>query len=299
MPAHEADSSNLDDYYQVGPTFDSSSPGWVNPSSPTYQEHFHFENDGSPVTQNWTSRDVYTTEGAKLSSITLIVPQQQTPEPQATEVPMLSQTPWNSQTAQISEYQANASPGINTFEPPPGAPYYTHVARQEFLDTGQPKPRVFGPEPVSPAGESESDGWLVPSYPSSYAASHSSPNSHDSPASRASSPTQHEVEHQHIFTSIPGVRKTKVLRGRQRGLTALEKKQARDVRECRSCWACHISKTKVGNFHLFAENNRLTFDSVPLVLPEDPVNNAPGLPGREDFACFLVSTTPLKPYQPS
>jgi hypothetical protein len=50
---------------------------------------------------------------------------------------------------------------------------------------------------------------------------------------------------------------------------------------------------------LFAENNRLTFGSVPLVLPEDPVNNAPGLPGREDFACFLVSMTPLKHYQPS
>jgi hypothetical protein len=34
-------------------------------------------------------------------------------------------------------------------------------------------------------------------------------------------------------------------RGRQRGLTDLEKKQARDVRDAKACWACHISKTKV------------------------------------------------------
>jgi hypothetical protein len=37
----------------------------------------------------------------------------------------------------------------------------------------------------------------------------------------------------------------KLIRGRQRGLTDLEKKQARAVHDAKACWACHISKTKV------------------------------------------------------
>jgi len=45
---------------------------------------------------------------------------------------------------------------------------------------------------------------------------------------------------------LPTVYKNKPVRGRQRGLTALEKKQAREVREAKACWACHLLKTKVG-----------------------------------------------------
>lgn len=158
---------------------------------------------------------------------------------------MASPHPWNSQTAQASNVASYANSGVSAFEPPPAPPYYMHITRQELLDTGQSTSRTFGPEPVSPAGESESDGWVVPSYPSSYAASHGSPKSHNSPASHISSPPQHEPEHQHIFTSHPDVPKPRPLRGRQRGLTTQEKKQARDVREAKACWACHISKIKV------------------------------------------------------
>lgn len=52
------------------------------------------------------------------------------------------------------------------------------------------------------------------------------------------------MEHHHIFSTRPATPKAKLPRGRQRGLTDLEKKQARDVREAKACWACHISKTK-------------------------------------------------------
>jgi hypothetical protein len=152
--------------------------------------------------------------------------------------------PWNSQNSQASNIQYNATSGVVTFQPPPGSGYETHVKRQEYLETGQPVDKAFGPEPVTPGVESESDSWAIASYPSSYAASHSSPQSHGSPASHPPSPSQDEMEHQHIFSSRPNAPKAKLPRGRQRGLTDLEKKQARDVREAKACWACHISKTK-------------------------------------------------------
>jgi len=134
------------------------------------------------------------------------------------------------------------------FEPKRGNPYETHMARQLYLDTTQQNTRSFGPEPISsPCDQSETEGWVVTSHaPSSYAPSHGSPRSHGSPVSHPPSPTQQEAEHHsHIFNALPGISKVKLTRGRQRGLTPLEKKQARDVRDAKACWACHISKTKV------------------------------------------------------
>ncbi len=164
--------------------------------------------------------------------------------------PVFTPVPWDSQNAQVNDFQTKGNPGTVAFEPRRGSGYEAHVTRQHYLDTGKVSTKYFGPEPISPGSQSETEGWVVASYaPSSYAASHGSPHSHGSPASHPPSPLQHDPKrHSHIFDSLPGVQKTatKLTRGRQRGLTALEKKQARDVRDAKACWACHISKTKVG-----------------------------------------------------
>jgi len=99
----------------------------------------------------------------------------------------------------------------------------------------------------SPLMEYENDGWMIPSIPSSnYALSHNSHNSHHSPASLGSPVSRASPSildsHHHVVDADPAVAKPK---GRQRSLTAKEKKDARDVRDAKACWACHISKTKV------------------------------------------------------
>lgn len=100
-------------------------------------------------------------------------------------------------------------------------------------------------DPASPTGDGTSDGWVMTSGPSSsYALSHHSPYSHGSPVSH-SSPVRAEVHtHSHVFDADARVSKPK---GRQRSLTTKEKKDAREVRDAKACWACHISKTKVSN----------------------------------------------------
>ncbi len=181
----------------------------------------------------------YTEVGEQPSSATIVVP---SPNNEfQTETPT---SPWNSEIAQHSAFQVNANAGGVTFEPLRGAPYNTFNARQFFLDTGQTFPVR---DAVSPGIESPSEkSWVMTPYPNSEApsgASHGSPLSHNSPLSNPPSPPRHGSEvHDHIFSSM--IRKSKPPRGRQRGLTPLEKRQARDVREAKACWACHISKTK-------------------------------------------------------
>jgi hypothetical protein len=249
FPFHKTDGYCVDAWYKIPQNFDSSSPGAINPSSPQYPEDFPLDNDIFQFPDEYNNYgDVYTGDGTQWSlSSTTLVPQQQTPSPQMGQSITLTinppPNPWNSQNPQISDLEYNAA--VVTFQPPPGSGYETHIKRQEYLDTGQTTSKAFGPEPVTPGGDSESDSWAMASYPpSSYAVSHSSPHSHGSPASHPPSPSQDEMDHQHIFSSRPNAPKVKLPRGRQRGLTDLEKKQARDVREAKACWACHISKTK-------------------------------------------------------
>ncbi len=206
---------------------------------------------------------------------------QQTPSPQMGEPITLTinppNNPWNSQD-QVSNLPYNPTSGVVTFQQPPGPNYTTHVKRQEFLDAGQPLDRRLAPEAVTPSAESESGSWaLVPSYANSYAASHGSPRSHGSPASHPPSPSQDEMDHQHIFSSRPDAPKVKLPRGRQRGLTELEKRQARDVREAKACWACHISKTKCSPCS-----------------PGRPCEQCARLAGKRRFCLFSCFNDPLE-----
>jgi hypothetical protein len=161
---------------------------------------------------------------------------------------MIPNTPWNSEQAQTSKFGSKATAGCNTFEPEPGIPFYVNKMRQEYLDAGQPQ--VIDPfiqSSMTVVTESDDEGWVVSSYPSSYAPSHNSPHSQGSPPSHAASPVQLEIEHHHVFSSMPGIEKAKAIRGRQRNLTTEEKQHARDVRFAKACWACHLSKTKVSD----------------------------------------------------
>ena len=56
---------------------------------------------------------------------------------------------------------------------------------------------------------------------------------------------KHEQPVQSIRGPLSTERKNLTGRGRQRGLTDEEKKEARWVREAKACWACHISRIKV------------------------------------------------------
>jgi hypothetical protein len=243
--SYDTDHLPTEQFYQTGTVFKQSSPGAVNPASPLYQEDFQFDPD--PV--NWNPPQMYNADHVSWPS-TLVVPQQnQGTYSQERPISLIGPNPWNSENAQFSEHQQNATPGVVAFEPTPIAPIapYASVARQNMSEITH-SVTTFGPEPVSPACDSDSDGWVIPSYPSSYAASHGSPHSQGSPPANPPSPPRHDIRrsHNHIFAGVKSrTPKPKLPRGRQRSLTAIEKKQARDVREAKACWACHISKTKV------------------------------------------------------
>ena len=182
------------------------------------------------------------------SSATLIPQQTQSAEIDLSMTLTLNMAnPW---TSQVNNSQFDATPGNVTFQLPPGSGYDTHVKRQELLDTRQNTPKASGHDPLTPSNQSD-DSWALASYtPGSYAASHGSPHSHESPPSHPSSP-QDEREHRHILNFEADSPKSKLPRGRQRGLTDTEKKQAREVRDAKACWACHISKTKVSHSTAF------------------------------------------------
>jgi hypothetical protein len=263
----------------------------LSPASPGAS--FPFEHDFIP---NFSYQDVYSTEAPQLSSTT-IMPQAPNPDDNS----LLSPVPWDSQNAQISDFQFNANSGIVTFEPKKGNAYGTHLARQQYLEVAQQSGIHFGPEPMtSPFDQSDTEGWVGTSSlaPSSYAPSHGSPQSHGSPASHPPSPSQHDPDHHsHIFNALPGLPKAKLTRGRQRGLTPLEKKQARDVRDAKACWACHISKTKVRvSFPPSCIYNSHSIFSVRHAHPVNHASNATDLRGREDSASFLALTIPWKLY---
>lgn len=252
---------------------------WYNiemPLSPSSPDTFQFENDLVSMNPNLGGYgNVYSTEPTQWPPPAIAQPQ-----PKVEDAALFSPTPWDSQNAQLSRFQYSATSGIVTFEPQPSTAYGTHMAQRRYLDTAQPTLPSLGPEPISsPCDHGEMEGWVVTSNASSsYAASHGSPRSHGSPASHPPSPPQHELDHHsHIFDSQPGVPKAKLTRGRQRGLTALEKKQARDVRDAKACWACHISKTKCSPCS-----------------PGKPCEQCARLAGKRRFCMFNCFNDPLE-----
>ncbi|KAH9212272.1 hypothetical protein DL95DRAFT_391733 [Leptodontidium sp. 2 PMI_412] len=277
-----------DGFHRIGPPFDTPSPGTANTGSPhMFTEDFAFENDASPISPIWNYVDnpmLYATESAQWSATTLIAPHQTQQTPTINNsMDFQPNIPWNSQFAQDSNFQLDANAGGVAFEPNRGRTYQTHVARQEFLDAGQPSINYFNLDQLShlsPTSENESKSWALISNPSSsYNGSHGSPASQNSPPSHASSPPPQEIEihHSHIYNSIPGPPRAKAARGRQRGLTAVEKKQARDVREAKACWACHISKTKCSPCS-----------------PGKPCEQCARLAGKRRFCLFTCFNDPLE-----
>lgn len=157
---------------------------------------------------------------------------------------ILQQESWsNAGTAPNSEPRS----GSFAFQSSPEEGFEMYLSDQE---PGDDLCTVHTPQTgISPkADENELEGWQpveVPSYPNS---SIESPfEVIESPHQTPSPKNQQPNEHQHILTFYPGVTKAsnKALRGRQRRLTAKEKQEARQVREAKACWACHLSKIKV------------------------------------------------------
>ncbi|PBP28547.1 Fungal Zn binuclear cluster domain containing protein [Diplocarpon rosae] len=262
-----------EEFHHVGQSFDASSPG-ATTGSPPFLE---FENDFSGVSPSWNNEMLlYGADAAQWSPSTSIPPlRAQHFQTQSNPALFLPNNPWNSQHAQASTYQQNASTGGVAFGPLRDTPYHQHVARHDFLDTLDAPNHAT--DPVSPMSD---NGWaIVSNPPSSYAPSHDSPESQLSPPSHTSSPPRHQIEiqHTHIYHTIPGPPKAKLLRGRQRGLTAVEKKQARDVREAKACWACHISKTKCSPCS-----------------PGKPCEQCARLAGKRRFCLFSCFNDPLE-----
>lgn len=277
----------IEEWYKITQPYNSSSPGAVNPGSPQYIDDLPLDNDVFQI-PDWNT--YYTEDAIQWPSPTATLVPQQTPSPQlggSMALPMHTPNPWNSQNqgteGSTSEY--NATSGVVAFQQPPGPTYATHIRRETFLDAGQPNNNTVTPEALTPGASSDTGSWtivpsnsiIVPSYANSYAASHGSPHSHGSPASHPPSPEQEVTEHQHMFSSRLDAPKVKLPRGRQRGLTELEKRQARDVREAKACWACHISKTKCSPCS-----------------PGKPCEQCARLAGKRRFCLFSCFNDPLE-----
>lgn len=288
----DADCYWSDEYYQTGPMLNVS--GSFNPVSPLYSPDISF---GNP---NWYGQVYPTGDFQPYGPVS--IPQQDVQSPLTlTGDSLVMNDPWDSQNGLASNYQENANAGNVAFEMPRGDPYKIHIARQGILDTGQRKPFPLSPQqPASPTGESDSDGWQMFSYPSSnYESPQGSPEAGVSPPAHppsplppkaspvlrnlkieplSPSPPRHDSEpHRHLFSPVSGITKQRGLKGRQRGLTAQEKKEARDVREAKACWACHISKTKCSPCS-----------------PGRPCEQCARLAGKRRFCLFSCFNDPLE-----
>lgn len=281
-----SESSSVDEYFHAMQVSDPSSTAG-NPFSiisPAIQETFPLENDFQPI-QEWIgiADSGYNSEMVQWPSAIMAQPQQMQ-DYQFGQSPTLSQIPWNPQVTAFNKY---AHTGDIAFEPPPGPGYDAYLAGREVLETRQ---RDVTPTAVSPTGEetrqgdvtptaasptgedSDHDGWqnlTITSYTNSSIPSQGSPKSAEGSQKSAGgspfeiihtprqtpSPRPQHNDHQHIFTFYPGISKSepKLPRGRQRCLTSKEKEEAREVRDAKACWACHLSKIKVRG-GLFAAN---------------------------------------------
>lgn len=190
----------------------------------------------------------------------------------------------NSPPAQFA-YQTSPSGSNLPTSTQPSQSYGIQLLNDEYL-----KPRQG--DPASPTGDGASDGWVVTSGPSSsYALSHHSPYSHGSPVSH-SSPVRAEVhQHSHVFDADARVSKPK---GRQRSLTTKEKKDAREVRDAKACWACHISKTKVSNLYILRGAFIANKQQCSPCSPGRPCAQCDRLVGKRRFCKFDCFNDPLE-----
>jgi len=281
--SYYANTQSLGDYYKIGLTFDPTSPGALSNTSPVSPDLLNFDESEMvefPSTSPELSYgNVYPANGGQYSSTATVLYSPQ--NTRAETPPHPTPIPWNSETAQESDFQANANSGENTFEPWMGHTFHYHVEGENFLNE-QSLPQIFGPEAPSPATESDQDWFKIGSScgASSYAASsYGSPaHSHASLKSHPPSPIPAQS------LALPPVRtaitKNKAKQGRQGGLTAMQKKEAREVRDAKACWACHISKTKCSPCS-----------------PGRPCEQCDRLKGKRRFCLFNCFNDPLESLQ--
>lgn len=163
--------------------------------------------------------------------------------------PAPSHSPWN-----VERIPGNhaAGAGGGTFEPARGTPYDIFRAREEYINARQAFPSAFIPEAVSPILD-DSDEWEhIASCPSSSPTVHDSPQSDGAlwcqigPSPQSTPSPDQTVRHSHIFSAYSReTSSSKLPRGRQRALTAQQRRAALEVRKAKACWACHLSKIKV------------------------------------------------------
>jgi hypothetical protein len=216
--------------------------------SPQFADVFPLDNDC--MTTDWASADnFYGTEYGHWASAPL-THQQPAESVQHFVKTELSHSPWSAERLPPNH---RADAGCVTFEPPRGSPYETFKAREEYLDSGQTLPVMFGPEPVSPMIDEGDDWEVVHSYAGSSTV-HDSPRSEgiswcQIDSSPQNSPSPYQVAgHSNLFgTQVPESSSPRPPRGRQRALTTQEKREALDVRKAKACWACHLSKIKVSD----------------------------------------------------
>lgn len=233
-----------EEFHQIGQNFDASSSNVAGSGSSHFPVSFEF---GNGLVPHWSSdMNLYETEAAQWSAITLTAPHQQL-QLQIEDIPGVPQHPSAPWSSQDGAYRHNASSGGVAFEPVRGTSYETHITRQGFLDVYQSNAQYNGADPVSPISDNDGSWAIVSQAASNYTPSNGSSVSQPTPPPCTSSlPHQQiEIRHSHIYNSLSKPSKKKALRGRQRCLTTIEKKQAREVRDAKACWACHISKTKV------------------------------------------------------
>ncbi|KAH8686044.1 hypothetical protein BGZ60DRAFT_523311 [Tricladium varicosporioides] len=272
-PTQLCDPDLSDEYFRIGPQFSQLSQPQNDPNSPLYPGGLLFEPDNLQDTYYGMSSE-YTTTSAQWAPSSFSTP----PQPQSSYVPqneaLLSNTSWTPEQLQVSRFQSNANSGAVAFEPPRGTPYEIFKAGEELIEDQKFINGFVAVSPPTPVTESDEE-W-VNADPRNYTPSHSSasPCSQKSALSRTSSP---HVDHRHVFSSFPGITKPKISRGRQRGLTQLEKRQAREVRDAKACWACHISKTKCSPCS-----------------PGSPCEQCARLVGKRRFCKFTCFNDPLE-----
>jgi hypothetical protein len=145
------------------------------------------------------------------------------------EVVPWPQSPWTSQVNQFGQY---ATPGDVAFEPSRGIPYDIYQHREGLLNSSLQTNPVHDLEVVVTNGYMEYNMQEVPPL--------------EAPAGPLQEIYSQESNerHFHVLSAVIGADKPKSLR-EPRTLTAEEKQQIQKVRECRACWACHLSKTRV------------------------------------------------------
>lgn len=157
-------------------------------------------------------------------------------------------TPWNLERAHVSRFRNNATPGYCNSELDLLPPRSVDIHREEkLLNFGQSSILLV------PDARSSSWGSDVASYSNSLCPSSSpqgspqhTPISSDSPSPFPVPPLDETEARVHVFSGLIGPQKPKGPRGRSRPLTVEEKDAAQKVRKAGACWACHLSKVKVG-----------------------------------------------------